>query len=432
MKSLNFKKNSKIHFIGVAGIGMSAVAQYFLSEGHRVSGSDLEVSPVTELLEKKGVQIFIEQRPENISSDIDLVVYSLAVGPENPEFKKAQEFGIKIISYPEALGLISKDKYTIAVSGSHGKTTTTAMIAKIMIDAGLSPSVIAGSLMSEYKSNFVSGRSDYFLVEACEYKRSFLELNPNILVITNIEAEHLDYYKDLGDVQSAFWKMAKKLGKEDFLVCNINDRNLQPIITSKEIECNIVDYYSLGSPGFKLRVPGRHNEENAKAALSVAAIFSIAGEKAAKSLEDFQGTWRRLESKGKTAKGALVFDDYAHHPTEIKATLSSLKEMFPDKKIVVVFQPHLYSRTKILLKDFAGSFAGASEVIVAPIYAAREEIDPEIDSGMLAKEIGETGLKSSSLGSFEEIIEYLKINFDSRHIIATMGAGDVYKIAEEI
>jgi len=284
--------------------------------------------------------------------------------------------------------------------------------------------------MTDFGSNFVLGKSQYFLVEACEYRRTFLNLEPNILVITNIEEDHLDYYKDLKDIQSAFLQLAKKLKKEDFLICNIEHPNLEPIIGNKKIECNIIDYHSLVSAEPSLKVPGEHNKENAKAALAVSAVFEVDEKKAVKSLEEFRGTWRRMERRGETKKGAVLFDDYAHHPSEIKASLSSLFGMFPDKKIVIAFQPHLYSRTKSFLKEFGESFQGVEEVITAPIYAAREEDDGTISHKILAEEIKKTGIQAEARNSFEEIAEYIRENFDSDYIVVTMGAGDIYKVGE--
>ncbi len=428
MNQVDFTKTKAVHFIGIGGIGMSAAAQFFLSEGKKVSGSDLGESPVTRLLKSKGAEVFFVQRASNVNPASDLVVYTLAVSPQNPELKEAKRLKIVTLSYPQVLGAISSGRYTVAISGTHGKTTTTAMVGKIMIDAGLSPTVIAGSIMNQYKSNFVYGRSQYLVVEACEYKRSFLNLNPNVLVITNIEAEHLDYYKNLADIQDGFISLVKKLKKEDFLICDMNDRNQQPVM--EEAGCHVIDYLSLSGAPIKLKVPGEHNIKNAKAALSVALVFGIDALKASRSLEGFSGTWRRLEAKGKTLKGALVFDDYAHHPTEIRATLSSVNELFPEKKVVVVFQPHLYSRTRTLLKDFAKSFKGVSEVLTLPIYAAREEPDPSINSQILSEEIKKAGTKSLSLKNFQEVAKLLERDFNSRYVIVTMGAGDIYKLAD--
>lgn len=422
----------KIHFIGIGGIGMSAIAQFFLSEGHEISGSDLAPSKVTDLLTSKGIKIFFGHSTENLPDDAKLAIYTTAIDSKNPELEKARQLNIKTVSYAEALGMISSGKFTIAVAGTHGKTTTTAMIAKVMVDAGLSPTVIAGSILSDFGSNFFLGASQNFLVEACEYRRTFLHLNPNILVITNIEADHLDYYTDLSDIQNAFLELAKKLAKDDFLICNINDPNLELIIDNPKIECNIVDYHSLKAEMPSLKVPGRHNEENAKAALAVAAVFEISGEEAKKSLENFQGTWRRLERRGETDKGAIVYDDYAHHPTEIRASVLSLRETFPDKKIIVAFQPHLYSRTKFFLEEFGKSFDDVEEVIVAPIYGAREEIDSSVSNEKLAFEIRKRGQKSTAINDFGEIANYLLENFDNQYVIVTMGAGDIYKVTEKI
>lgn len=421
-------KNS--YFIGIGGIGMSAIARMFLLEGKAVSGSDLSQSMVTNELEKLGVNIFYKQEAKNISDNIDVVVYTPAIASDNPELVRARELGIPTLSYPEMLGLISKEKYTIAVSGTHGKTTTTAMIAKIMIDAGLEPTVIVGSFLKDQKSNFVAGNSKYLVVEACEYKRSFLNLHPNILVITNIDGDHLDYYKDIADIQSAFKELASRLGKEDHVVCSPIDKNLATVVG--DLDCVVDDYSAMDSVG-EITLAGEHNKKNARAALTVAKILSISTEKAVSSLNAFSGTWRRFEYKGKTKNGSVVYDDYAHHPTEIKATLSQAREMFPNKKITVVFQPHLYSRTKDLLDDFANAFGNADSVFIAPIYAAREPFDPSISSSILAEKMKSAGYPGNvkSFENFEQILAGLSL-LGENDVLIVMGAGDISEVAQRV
>ncbi|MFO0718723.1 MAG: UDP-N-acetylmuramate--L-alanine ligase [Candidatus Paceibacterota bacterium] len=427
MKDLDISKIKSIYFIGIGGIGMSAIARMFLLEGKKISGSDLTQSMVTNEIEKFGVNIYYKQEAVNISADTDLVVYTPAIPDNNPELMRARELCIPTFSYPEMLGIISKEKYTIAVSGTHGKTTTTAMIAKVMIDAGLAPTVIVGSFLKDQKSNFVAGNSKYFVVEACEYKRSFLNLYPNILVITNIDEDHLDYYKDIEDIQSAFKELATRLGKEGHLVCSPSDKNLSSVVNC--LDC-ILEDFSVFDPLSKITLAGEHNKKNARAVLAVAKILGIDEEKAVASLNSFGGTWRRFEYKGKTKGGAVVYDDYAHHPTEIKATLSQASEMFPNKNITVVFQPHLYSRTKDLLDDFAQSFKGANSVLLAPIYAAREPFDPSISSEILAQKIsGLDAIKAKSYENFEQILTELSF-LDENNVLIVMGAGDVGAIAE--
>ena len=424
----------KVHLVGIGGIGVSALARMFLGEGPPaggVSGSDRDPSPITEELARLGVKIFFGHRAENLPPDADLVIYTIAVPPDNPELLAAKRLGIKTLSYPEALGEISARKFTIAVAGTHGKTTTTAMLAKIFIDAGLDPTVIVGSILPTQKSNFIFGRSKYFIVEACEYRRSFLNLSPRILVITNIDNDHLDYYRDLADIESAFAELAGKLPADGALVCDRNDERLKSVLLNTR--CLTFDYRQLPTTDLKCSVPGGPNKRNAQAALAVAAVVGIDQSVARRSLETFSGTWRRFEFKGRTAGGALVYDDYAHHPTEIRATLAGARELFPDQKIVVIFQPHLYSRTKLLLNDFATSFHGADQVIVLPIYAAREPFDASISAEILAEAITKQGVPARAVSGFESASNYLQnLKPNPYNLILTMGAGDIFQLAENL
>lgn len=417
----------RFHFIGIGGIGVSAIARMFLLEGKIVTGSDLSKSIITSELEKLGAKILYTPQASNISQDTELVIYTPAISENNPELMRAKELGIPAYSYPEMLGIITKEKYTIAVSGTHGKTTTTAMIAKILIDAELDPTVIVGSLLSDEKSNFIAGKSKYFVVEACEYKRAFLNIKPNIWVITNIDADHLDYYKDITDIQSAFRELAERLGTEDHLVCAPNDKNIAPVV--ENLSCKIHDY-SLIKKGGEINLAGEHNKKNARAAFTVASILGVSEEKIINSLNTFKGTWRRFEFKGKTARGAMVYNDYAHHPTEVIATLAMTREMFPQKKITAIFQPHLYSRTKDHLEHFAEAFKDADNVFLAPIYAAREPFDASISSEIVAEKV-----LSSHKGNvifyekFEDIAKALAIAGEN-DVIVIMGAGDIGSIVD--
>ena len=411
----------KVHFIGIGGIGMSAVARMLLGEGKIVTGSDRSESLVTDELTKLGAKIVYEQKAENITSDIDLVIYTIAMPDDSPELVRARELGIKCLTYPEMLGVISADKFTIAVAGTHGKTTTTAMIAGVMIEAGLDPTVIVGSLLkprgetsgsledSPRGSNFIAGKSKYLVVEACEYRRSFLNLHSTLAVVTNIDNDHLDYYKDLDDIKSAF---------DQFLA---------------QSENKITDYQKYLAKVPELLVPGEHNRLNAAATLAVADFLHIREEVAQRALTKFTGTWRRFEYKGKTEMGALVYDDYAHHPTEVSASLSGAREFMKAKnlggKLIVAFQPHLYSRTKLLKTDFAESLAQADEIILAPIYAAREPNDSKISSDILADLIKTKNSHVLSLKSLEAIENYLIENNKTGDLIMTMGAGDITQVA---
>ena len=400
--SVNLSSIQKVYFIGIGGIGVSALARKYLNDGYQVSGSDRTVSLITTELEKLGVKIFFKQKARNITADIDLVIYTIAIPTNHPELTRARKLGIKILSYPEALGELSRKIFTIAIAGTHGKTTTTAMVAEILLTAHRDPMVIVGSLLQrsdKHRSIFIAGKGP-LVVETCEYRRSFLNLSPQILVITNIDTDHLDYYSNLADIQSAFAELAGKVPRSG------------KVITEKE--------YSQIKLPIKLLVPGQHNQRNAQAAIAVAKTVGISERLARRALASFRGTWRRFEYKGKTKKGALIYDDYAHHPTEIKATLVATREKFPHRRIVVIFQPHLYSRTKLLFKEFTESFNDADEILILPIYAAREPKDKTISSRILATAIPRA-IYTPNLSAVEKHLA--KTN---RHdLILNLGAGDV-------
>lgn len=429
-----FLKNIKsAHFIGIGGIGVSAIARMMLERGVLVSGSDRASSLVIEKLTALGAHIFFGHDATHLPADLDVVVYSPAVPDENPELCVARERGILVYSYPEALGMISRGMRTVAVAGTHGKTTTTAMIADVLVGAGKSPTVIVGSLLKSSGSNFIAGTSDIFVVEACEYKRSFLNLSPEILIITNIDNDHLDYYGTIEGVQQGFREMIAKVPASGAIVCDPSDQMVAPVLT--KTSAHIVDYIKENIT-IPLAVSGEHNIKNAKAALAVARLLGVEEREAVSLLTKFDGTWRRMENKGVTASGALVYDDYAHHPTEIKATLQGFRAKYPEGRIRVVFQPHLYSRTKLLLNDFAQSFSDADEVIVAPIYAAREANDPTITTEILAQHIIDEqktpGLRVWAMLDFLAIETYLRDTAGKGDIIITMGAGDIFKVGENL
>lgn len=427
--SEEFLKNiHTAHFIGIGGIGVSAIARLMLIRGVIVSGSDRDHSLITEKLEADGATIFRGHDADYVPEHCELVVYSPAVHDDNPELVVARERGIQTLSYPEALGIISRGMRTIAVSGTHGKTTTTAMIAEILVGANLSPTVIVGSLLKS-GSNFIAGTSDIFVVEACEYKRSFLQLSPEILVITNIDNDHLDYYGTIEGVQQAFTELAEKVPGSGTIVCDPNDPFVAPVLA--KAVARIVDYTKENLTTL-LAVPGEHNIKNAKAAVAVARTLGVDDSEAEKLVAQFPGTWRRMEYKGETEKGALVYDDYAHHPTEIRATLQGFRAKHPLGRIRVVFQPHLYSRTKLLLNDFAQSFRNADEVIVAPIYAAREAPDPSVSADLLAWEMAKYHSNPRAFNDFPAIEKYLRDTASANDIIITMGAGDIYKVGEAL
>jgi UDP-N-acetylmuramate--alanine ligase len=416
----------RIYIVGIGGIGLSALAQLLKSEGAEVSGSDRGESPTTALLKEKGMEVFIGHDAKNIPSDTTLLIYSDAIPKENPERAYARELGIPELSYFEALGSIANRKKVVAIAGAHGKTTTTAMLVDIFEDASLDPEAVVGSLRAKTKSNFRAGKGEYFIVEADEYLRHFLQFEPTILVITNIDEDHLDYYQDLADIQSAFNTLARKVPKEGFIICNTGDEKVRPVLTG--VQATIIDYTQYIDPQLPLKVLPL-NRSNAGAALAVAQVIGINPEEAKNTLQDFAGTWRRFEYKGENKNGAKVYDDYGHHPTEIKATLTSAREKFPDFKITVAFHPHLFSRTKLLLNEFAEAFDAADRVLIAPIFAAREEPDPSVSNEILAERIRARG-KDAQAVALEDVLDHIR-TAQAGEIFITMGAGDIYKEAEE-
>ena len=420
-------KRQKLYMVGVGGIGMSALAQYFKDHAATVTGSDREASLVTELLEKRGITVVIGQKAENVPADAELVVYSDSVPETNPERVRAKELDIPELSYFKMLGQISEGKKTVAVAGTHGKTTTTGMLANILKDTGASPTAIVGSIVKDFGSNYLHGDSDLFVVEACEYRDHLLELSPEILVLTNVEWDHTDFFPSLEALQETFKKAIEKVPEDGAIITNPNDKNIAPLLA--HAKAKVIDYTK--EPAYELRLPGEFNQNNARAAAAAArvAYLSITDDEIRTALASFQGTWRRFEYKGKTARGAEVYDDYAHHPTAVKETLHAVRAK-ASGKVFVAFHPHLYSRTRDLLDEFSTAFADADEVLVAPIYAARETDDGTISSEILAERIRATGTNATAL-DFSAIEKRLQ-EVGSGDIIMTMGAGDIYKIADAL
>ena len=430
MDTSNTLKNaSNIHIVGIGGIGISALARLLKLQGKSVSGCDRSASPITEALVRDGIPVAVGHDALHLLQHTDLIIYSDAVHGDNPERVEARELNVPERSYFEVLGEIANRYKLVAVAGSHGKTTTTAMLVDVFEAAGLDPTAVVGSLRAKTKSNFRAGKGDYFIAEADEWRRHFLNFSPYILVITNIDADHLDYYRDMEDIQDAFRELALKIPPDGFVVCDTNNKLLEPILEG--LKCFVVDYRQYFDEQLSLKVLP-FNRVNAAAALAVAHIAGIEPSVAKRALEEFIGTWRRFEYKGKTARGALVYDDYGHHPTEVTVTLGSVREQFPDKKIIVAFHPHLYSRTKKLLGEFSRAFDSADEIIVAPIFAARETPVPSISNEVLAERIRAEGKAARALNSFEEIEAYLKDTARAGDIIITMGAGDIYKVGEKL
>jgi UDP-N-acetylmuramate--alanine ligase len=426
-----FDHVKKIHFIGVGGVGVSAIARMARLKGIKVTGSDISMNKMAERIEKIGGKIFIGHKKENLPKNADMVVYSPAITEDNPEMVYAKELKIPTYSYPEILGIISKDMYTIAISGAHGKTTTTSMIAELLIYGNMDPTVVVGGLLKKQEDNFVLGQSKYFVVEACEYKESFLNLTPNILVILNIDNDHLDYYGNIENIKTAFKKLIEKVHEDGYIIYNGEDKNIIDVLKISNTKAQKLNYLEVRAE-IKLSVVGEHNFKNAKAAFTAARLIGVTENNALKILKNYTGTWRRFDFMGVTEKGALIYNDYGHHPTEIRATLKACKEQFPNHKIIVVFQPHLFSRTKLLLNDFATSFNLADEIIVTDIYGSREKDDHSIHSENLVERINKISNNAKYVKDFNEIKKYLEIKAEKNDIILFQGAGDIYKIGEEI
>ena len=442
--AIDLQKLHKVHCVGIGGIGVSAIALMLKERGVGVTGSDASESYVAESLRSKGIPVALGHSASHVPADIDCLIYTIAVPTSNPERQEAARLGVPQMSYPEMLGLVSAKMKTIAVSGTHGKTTTTAMISKAMIECGLDPTVVVGSFMNdpkrEVRRNFIAGASDYLVVEACEYRRSFLNLYPTILVITSIEEDHLDYYKDLADIQSAFREIALRVPAGGAIICDAKDPAVASVIA--DVAAKIVDYTEYLDAGkhtaCDLKVPGEHNRRDAAAARAVLHFLGADDAKACESLKSFGGTWRRFEYKGlmsgagmlPAARLIAVYDDYAHHPTEIRATLQGARELFNGKHVLAIFQPHLYSRTKDLFADFSAAFSDADEVFLAPIYAARETPDPSIDSVMLAEAISKQGKNARAFPDLTSIVAAAKAS--NADAIIVMGAGDITKVADRL
>lgn len=412
MTNINLSKIKKIFFIGIGGIGISALAKMAMSRGIEVLGvNDEESSKTLESLREAGAIIYYQNELKELP-DADLYVFSDAWIYRGPEYiMQARKREKPTLSYFEALGEFAKEYKVIAIAGTHGKTTTTAMVAEILVDAGLDPTVVVGSFVKKFDSNFRKGNREYLVVEADEYNRHFLNFRPFIGAVTNIEADHLDCYKDLTEIKEAF---------NTFL---------------SQSQHKVTDYNKYLEKVPKLSVPGAHNRMNAAVALAVTDILGVKESDAIKSLSEFSGTWRRLEKKGETKEGTIIYDDYAHHPTEIKASLQALRELYPVgvKKITVLFQPHLYSRTKALFDDFAKSFKEADNIMLLPIYFAREAVDESVSSAKLAEAIklaGENATAFSDFESAERAVSDLKLG--SKDVFVTMGAGEAYKVADKV
>lgn len=460
MYEIDFKSPVHVHFIGIGGISMSGLAEILLSRRFTVSGSDSKESALTEHLENLGAKIFYGQRSGNITEDIDLIVYTAAIHPENPEFAEANSRNIPMLSRAQLLGQLMKNyEIPIAISGTHGKTTTTSMVSQILLQAECDPTLSIGGILKTIGGNLRIGHSDYFVTEACEYTNSYLEFFPKISLILNIEADHMDFFKDLADIRSSFRRFAALLPKDGTLILNgeienpseiTADTNARVITYGKDASCDyypteiIFDEKGCGSyilhrnlngkvlPEIKvnLSVVGLHNIYNSIAAFALADVLMLPEEAALQGLKSFTGTDRRFELKGKLGDITII-DDYAHHPTEISATLTAALK-YPHKKLYCVFQPHTYTRTKAFLEDFAKALSVSDTVILTDIYAAREKNTIGITSRDLLNRLLDLGVNAHYFTTFDEIENFILENCESGDLLITMGAGDVVKIGENL
>lgn len=456
MYKIDFKKPIHVHFMGIGGISMSGLAEILLEEGFTISGSDVKSSSLTQQLEAKGVKVFYSQTGSNISSDIDLVVYTAAISGDNDEWLTAKEAGIPMLTRAQLLGQIM-DNYekSIAVAGTHGKTTTTSMISQVLLEAKTDPTITVGGILSAINGNLRIGNSEVFISEACEYTNSFLNFRPKYSIILNVEAEHLDFFKDLDDVRNSFRKFAGNTLEDGATIINGEIDNWEELveglpqrivtygfepsfdfyatdITFDENACGMFTVMHQGQELMKahLGVPGMHNVSNALATIALITLMQLPQDALLWGLRKFGGANRRFQYKGQMG-GITVIDDYAHHPTEIRATLTAAAN-YPHDRLVLVFQPHTYSRTHAFLGEFAEVLSLADVVVLADIYAAREKNTIGITSKDLLAKLKEKGTECYYFPSFEEIEKFLLKKCINGDLLITMGAGNVVDIGESL
>ncbi len=448
----------RFHFIGAGGVGMSGLAKLLIKHKAIVTGSDQTASAVVEGLCRLGADMEIGHRPENLPDDADAVVISAAVKEDNAELKLARQRKLKIYKYAEMLGIICDCYEPIAVAGTHGKSTTSGWLAYLLKQAGLDPSFIIGAEIIDLRASSGVGEGSYFVAEACEYDRSFLNIKPKIACILNIEADHLDYYKDEAEIVEAFEQFARGIKSGGVLIANGKDLNVAKVVRQLpagvrcetfglDENCNFYaknlvlndglysfDVYHNGELLGQARIalPGRHNVLNALAVVAAATCTGLPAQKILELLPDFNGVDRRLTLKAQVGQ-ITVLDDYAHHPTEIRASLAAIRQRYQPKRIWCIFQPHQYSRTRFLLDDFAQSFKFADITIVPEIYFVRdsESAKKQVNSQVLVERIQASGAQAMFIDDFGRICDYLKSNVAAGELVVTMGAGDIWKVADE-
>lgn len=449
-----FKKIQNIHFVGIGGIGMSGIAEVLLNRGYAVSGSDVKLSATTDRLVSLGARVFEGHRSEHLES-VDVVVISSAVRPDNPEVLEAHRRQIPIIPRAEMLAELMRMKYGITVAGTHGKTTTTSMVAVLLQEAGMDPTVVVGGRLNALGSNARLGTGDFMVVEADESDRSFLMLSPTLAVVTNIDEDHMESYADLEDLKETFVRFVNKVPFYGAVILCLDEPNVQSLIPrikrrivsygfSGQADLNIVNpvytgfqsHYHVRYRGeplgeFRLNIPGRHNILNATAAIAVGLDLGIPAQSLRAALEGFRGADRRFQVKGQ-ARGITVIDDYGHHPTEVRATLDAARQS-GDHRVVVVFQPHRYSRTQHCFEEFARAFYQADVVVISDIYPAGEEPLEGITSERLVDAIKTHGHKNARyVGNLAEIAGVLGPELKAGDLVITMGAGNVWKVGDQL
>ena len=457
MYQISMDQPCHVHFIGIGGISMSGIARILLSRGFAVSGSDTHESALTRSLQEQGAQIRFGQRADNIPADTDVVVYTAAIHPDNPEYAGAVSRGLPMLTRAELLGqVMTAYDEAINIAGTHGKTTTTSLISEVMLEAGMDPTISVGGILPAIGGNIRVGGEHYFVAEACEYTNSFLSFHPTAEVILNVEADHLDFFKDINDIRHSFRRFAELLPENGLLVINRGIRDLSYFIEG--LKCRVITfgwdadsdysakditYDEYAHPSFtvvkkgvgeagrvSLHIPGEHNILNALAALALCDHYGIPMAAIEKGISNFTGTERRFERKG-AWNGVTVIDDYAHHPQEITATLKAALRC-PHKNLWCVFQPHTYTRTKALMDDFAKALSLADKVVLAKIFPARETDTLGISADDVRKKVEALGKPAWYFASFEEIEAFLREHCVPGDLLITMGAGDVYKVGDDL
>jgi len=447
------------HFVGIGGCGMSGLAQVLAVHGHKITGSDMQSCDVIERLGRRDIHVSIGHNGCNIPADTDCVVVSAAVKPDNPEYAEALRRNLRICKYAEMLGELSRDMKTLAVAGTHGKSTTSGWLAYTLKLGGVDPSFVIGADVEQLGGGSGPGRGDYLVAEACEYDRSFLNLRPHVAAILNIEADHLDYYSGLDEIIGAFADFGRGVKKDGLLVANGDDANVAEAVSASGIG-DRVEYFGMSGAAdwqarrleyekgrgrfdltyrgerlgrVKLTLAGAHNVANSLAVAAMSRAAGLNSKQICEGLENFVGVGRRMSYKGEPA-GIVVLDDYGHHPTEIRATLAAISAAYKPRRLWCVFQPHQHSRTRFMLEDFARSFSQADVVLLPDIYFVRdsEQLRHEVNAGQLAEKINGNGREALYLGDFEKILQHLCRHSEPGDVVVTMGAGDIWKVADEL